>query len=680
MAQNHRYISGLDGLRAFAVLSVIAYHFNFSWASGGFLGVDIFFVLSGYLITSIALPAHGNHIELNLREFWARRVRRLLPAAYVMIITTFVWVVLFNRDLLNTIRGDAISSIFYSSNWWFIFHKLSYFDSFGSPSPLKNLWSLAIEEQFYIVWPIVLLLGLYIFKKRSTFSMIVLFGAIASALLMGVLYEPGADPSRVYYGTDTRSFELLIGCCLAFVWPMKRLSSNRLSTGLRNTLNITSIITFMILILCIFYVDEYQSFLYRGGMLLICLNAAILIACICHPSSFLGKLLSWKPLSWIGTRSYGIYLWHYPVIVLGTPVQEIGNPVYWHIALQVVITMTIAELSYRFIETPIRKQGFGPFLREYLSINFLKWRSVSRVKKISTVLTLLVLLVFTAGITGVAESNEQKNESDAPTEIKINNNELPSTNKSSDIHSEDKHKSNQEDKDSSEKGHEKVKEQKETENEKQRVKDKTEQQVKQEEVEQKKEQRAEGEGKEKTKVEEEQKEVETKEKPQNDKNEEEVTSTNKEYKGILAIGDSVMLDIAASLHKKYPGITIDGKVGRQVWQAIQLAPAYANFNHPENAVIIELGTNGYFTNDQFERLLESFSKAQIYLVNTRVPRTWESKVNQALSEKAKESKNITLIDWHSVAISHPEYFANDGVHLVPEGIEALTSLISETIN
>lgn len=669
MTQNHRYIPGLDGLRAFAVLSVIAYHFGFGWASGGFLGVDIFFVLSGYLITSIVLPAHGNQIELNLKDFWFRRIRRLLPAAYVMIITTFVWVVLFNRDLLNTVRGDAISSIFYTSNWWFIFHKLSYFDSFGSPSPLKNLWSLAIEEQFYIVWPIVLLGGLYVLKKRSTFSIVILIGVLTSAILMGVMYQPGFDPSRVYYGTDTRSFELLIGCLLAFVWPMKRLSSKNLSIQLRNILNMTSFITFGILILSVIFIDEYQSFLYRGGMLLVCLNTAILIACVCHPSSLLGKLLSWKPLRWIGTRSYGIYLWHYPVMVLGTPVQEIGNPVYWHVGLQVVLTFVIAELSYRFIEVPIRKQGFRSFLQQYLSINIFKWKTAPNVKKVWSVLTLLVLLVFTAGITGLAKGNDQNEEKDAPTEIKIYN-EAKAADQHSEMSAKEKHGSKRTEKESSEKNKDKTEDPKEEQKLALNENHEKEKEVKnkEEKIEHKDE------------PQEEQKIEPNKEKTQSEEKEENSAAPQKSYKRVLAIGDSVMLDIATSLHKRYPNITIDGQVGRQVSQAVQLAPSYAAFNHPENAVIIELGTNGYFTKDQMDTLLHSFSKAHIYLVNTRVPRPWESKVNSALAEKAQESDHITLVDWHSVAINHSEYFAPDGVHLLPKGIEALTSLIDQAIS
>ncbi|MGE8205539.1 acyltransferase family protein [Heyndrickxia sp. NPDC080065] len=666
MAKNQRYIPGLDGLRAFAVLSVIAYHFSFSWARGGFLGVDIFFVLSGYLITSIILPAQGNQIELNLRDFWISRVRRLLPAAYVMIITTFVWVVLFNRELLNTIRGDAISSIFYTSNWWFIFHKLSYFDSFGSPSPLKNLWSLAIEEQFYIVWPIVLIMGFYFLKKRSKFSFIVLIGVLVSAITMALLYEPGKDPSRVYYGTDTRSFELLTGCLLALVWPMKRLSSKNLSTKLGNLLNVTSFITFGILILSVLTLNEYQSFLYRGGMLLVGLNTAILIGCICHPSSFLGNLLSWKPLRWIGTRSYGIYLWHYPVIVLSTPVHEIGNPVYWHVGLQLVFILIIAELSYRFIEMPIRKQGFRLFFKQYLYINFRNWRTVPYMKKTTTILSMLVLLIFTAGITGFAESKDQKNDKETPTEIKISNDEeLPSSQNGDHLSKHKKEKKVTENI-ALEKDEKTGQDEKAAKDEKHILNNNVEEQPKHE-VRPKTEQ-----NKEKQKV---KKETSENEKKANSNS----SSAYKNGEGMLAIGDSVMLDIASSLHKRYPNITIDAKIGRQVFQAAQLAPAYANFNRPNNIVIIELGTNGYFANAQLDSLLGSFSKAQIFLVNTRVPRPWESNVNRALANKAYENKHITLVDWHSIAINHPEYFSPDGVHLVPIGIEALTSLIQRTI-
>ncbi len=482
---NHRYIPGLDGIRALAVLAVIAYHFNFSWARGGFL----------------------------------------------------VWAMLFHKKLLHTLRGDALSSIFYSSNWWFIFHKLSYFDSFGSPSPLKNLWSLAIEEQFYVIWPVLLMIGLYVVKKQSKLAKIVFFGAICSALLMAILYQPGADPSRVYYGTDTRCFELLIGCWLALIWPMKRLSSQKLSTSHMKKLNAISFISFTIFLVSIMYVDEFQTFLYRGGMFLFCLNAAVLIACVCHPVSILGRILAWKPLCWIGSRSYGIYLWHYPVMVLGTPIHEIGNPSYWRIALQLVLIVTIAECSYRFIEMPIRKEGFWAYYRTYFVFNKKKWGSLTFSRKVSTVMVPLFLLVFFTGITGVVGEGQQSSKDSYPTAIKINGDE-PTANpdKTNDNPSPSK--------------------------------------------------------------EEEVTDVPDIETPKPEENETNVVPEKEDtYQNILAIGDSVMIDIATSLHKVFPNITIDGKIGRQVSQAVKLAPNYASFNQSNNAIIIQLGTNGYFTND-----------------------------------------------------------------------------------
>ncbi len=621
---NHRYIPGLDGIRALAVLAVIAYHFNFSWARGGFLGVDIFFVLSGYLITSTMLPLKGNQLTVSLKKFWIGRFRRLLPAAYVMIITSFVWAMLFHKELLHTLRGDALSSIFYSSNWWFIFHKLSYFDSFGSPSPLKNLWSLAIEEQFYVIWPLLLMIGLYVVKKQSKLAKIVFFGAICSALLMAILYQPGADPSRVYYGTDTRCFELLIGCWLALIWPMKRLSSQKLSTSHMKKLNAISFISFTIFLVSIMYVDEFQTFLYRGGMFLFCLNAAVLIACVCHPVSILGRILAWKPLCWIGSRSYGIYLWHYPVMVLGTPIHEIGNPSYWRIALQLVLIVTIAECSYRFIEMPIRKEGFWAYYRTYFVFNKRKWGSLTFSRKVSTVMVPLFLLVFFTGITGVVGEGQQSSKDSYPTAIKINGDE-PTANP---IKEPDKTTDNPSP-------------------------------SKEEEV---------------TDV----PDIET---PKPEENETNVVPEKEDtYQNILAIGDSVMIDIATSLHKVFPNITIDGKIGRQVSQAVKLAPNYASFNQSNNAIIIQLGTNGYFTNDQIDTLLAAFAHADIYLVNTRVPRSWEGKVNASLHQKSEEHENITLIDWHAAALNHPEYFAPDGVHLEKKGVEVLTNLIQQSIN
>lgn len=595
---NRRYISGLDGLRAFAILSIVFYHSSFSWAKGGFLGVDIFFVLSGYLVTSKILLSQEN---LKLKTLWNNRLYRILPCTYLMIMITTLWVIFFDNRLLTNLLGDIVSSISCTTNWWFIFHKLSYFDSFGSPSPLKHLWFLAVQEQFYILWSLILTLVLKSTKKPKKLSSMIFIGALLSAILMGILYNPNIDPSRIYYGTDTRTFELLIGSFLAAISINRKPITKEVSRKYINELNLLSIITFSIFIFSIVFIDEYNSFLYRGGLFLFSLNTALLIACVCHPDGILGSILSWKPLRWIGTRSYGIYLWHYPIMVLSTPIYEIGNPSYLRVFIQLIITCIIAELSYRFIELPIRKLGFRKYCN-YLAINFLERSPLTITKKTVTITSILMIMSLAIGITTVEK-------------IKLNfvNTEtyLPDINT---IQTAENKPSNEEDINIS------------TEND-----------------------------------------------------EETPPAVIEDYKEILAIGDSIMLDITPNLYKKYNSITIDGKIGRQMSEAIDLADKYAEFNDSNKAVIIELGTNGYFTDKQIDNLLDSFSKSHIFLVNTRVPRSWENKVNKILEAKAEERENVTLIDWYSMASEHPEYFEQDGVHLKPTGSEALVSLISEKL-
>ncbi|MFJ5964109.1 acyltransferase family protein [Bacillus sp. NPDC093026] len=589
-----RYILGLDGLRAIAVLAVIAYHLHIGSASGGFLGVDLFFVISGYLITTILL----NKQDLGFQEllpFWMGRIRRLLPAAYVMIFLTVSFCAIAGTNALLSIRGDAFSSFFYVSNWWYIFHQLSYFDSFNAVSPLKNLWSLAIEEQFYMIWPVLLITGLKWIKTRTHLPMITFGLALVSALWMAILYSPDSDPSRIYYGTDTRAFALLIGCSLAFVWPMQRLSSRKLLPVGRRILHIAGFGSLVIFLICVYAVDEFDPFLYQGGMLLFCFNTAILIACVCHPASLVGKWLSWKPLVWLGKRSYGIYLWHYPIIVLTTPVIEIGNPSMWRVTLQLIAILLIAEASYRYIEQPIRQLGFKQFFASWsIWKKDVKQWSVSN--KVFLGVAAALLILFTIGMSSSSHTSPQAKE---VTKMKTEPKKAVD------------HK-------------------------------------------------------------------ETKAKQKKEKQQKKATN-QKQFHQILAIGDSVMLDIAPNLEKTYQQITIDARVGRQIKEAIRIAPQYASFNRADAAVIIELGTNGFFTEETLKSFIQHFAKAHIFLVNTRVPRTWEDDVNAVMQRVAEQDSNITLIDWHSAATGKPAYFQSDGVHLSTSGSDTLTQLITTSI-
>ena len=282
-----------------------------------------------------------------------RRARRLFPAMFVMLVAVGAWVVLFDESQLATFRQDALASVLYVSNWWFIFHKVSYFASFGRPSPLGHLWSLAVEEQFYLIWPPILALGLRFLPRRGELLGLTLAASCASALAMAFLYQPGTDPSRVYYGTDTRAFALLFGAALAVVWPSAKLSAE-ISIRSRVILELAGVSALFLVIYTMYTTNEYEAFLYRGGLVLSSVVTAVLVATLAHPASVLAKVVGCKPLRWLGVRSYGIYLWHYPVIVLTSPVVNTGGVNIVRDVLQVGASIALAALSWRYVEEPIR--------------------------------------------------------------------------------------------------------------------------------------------------------------------------------------------------------------------------------------------------------------------------------------------------------------------------------------
>ena len=360
----HRYVAGLDGLRAFAVLAVIVYHLNIGWAQGGLLGVGVFFTLSGYLITDLLLEHWGRAQGqgLGLSDFWIRRARRLLPALIVMLGVVIAWVAIADRSQLPALRGNVVASAFYVSNWWLIFQHVSYFARFGPPSPLGHLWSLAVEEQFYLVWPWLLWLGLRTIRERGRYvrgrprlAVATLVLAAASATTMALLYHPGFDPSRIYDGTDTRAFGLLIGAALAMVWPSRRRRAGTTRT-MRHVLDSIGVVGLVVICLLMWRTNQYSEFPYRGGMLLLSIATALVVMACVYPGSLLGRVLGMRPIRWLGVRSYGVYLWHYPVIVLTTVAvqRRFDLP---RATVQVAATIAIAAVSWRFIEEPIRQAG-----------------------------------------------------------------------------------------------------------------------------------------------------------------------------------------------------------------------------------------------------------------------------------------------------------------------------------
>jgi peptidoglycan/LPS O-acetylase OafA/YrhL len=397
---------GLDGLRAIAVLAVIAFHLGFGWAPGGLLGVGIFFTLSGYLITDILLSQLARRGHIRLGKFWLARARRLLPALFAMLVIVIAWVTIFGPAQPQQFRDAVVASALYVSNWQLIFGDVSYFARFAPPGPLNHLWSLAIEEQFYIVWPFLLLIGVKLVREtplpsgvRPRLAIVTLALAIASAILMAVLYHPSLDPSRVYYGTDTRASELLFGAALAMVWPSRKLSP-RIGAGARNTLDLLGLAGLAAIALMIWKTDQYSSFLYRGGFVGLSIATVLVVAALAHPAGRLGPVLGWKLLRWIGVRSYGIYLWHFPVIVLTTPGGIAHGDEPLRELLQLAAIVAVAALSWRYVEEPVRHGALG---RLWKRARAGEWRpqSLSREGWALAGLCFLVLAAAGAGMAGV---------------------------------------------------------------------------------------------------------------------------------------------------------------------------------------------------------------------------------------------------------------------------------------
>lgn len=589
---NPRYMPGLDGVRAVAVIAIIIYHLNPQWLSGGFLGVDTFFVISGYLITSLLLTEYHNTGKIELMSFWLRRVKRLIPAVLFLVMGVIVLSLIFMPTEIQKVRADSIAAIFYVSNWWYIMQNVDYFEQFAV-QPLKHLWSLAIEEQFYLVFPIVLLSLLSFIRRLKSIRIIFLILLVISMIAMMVLYVPNENVARVYFGTDTRIQTLLMGVLLALVWPPFQLKA-KVNRQMRTMIDTAGVVGLAILFICFKFVSETNSILYYGGFFLISTVTLLVIASSVHPSGYFAKFLGNKVFTFIGSRSYSLYLWHYPIIVLihHQFVQGQIPPLVY--VVEILLMVLMAEFSYKFIEQPFRKEGFNIFAFNHLK----NWRS-QKVLRTWLVIILLIptLLVMVGSFNRFAQKNSTRVTEVNTEEIdKLITQPLPL--------------------------------------------------------------------------------------PQLEIDGFVVKGNKQKYASWkpLLIGDSVMVDIGDDFRSFVPKADINGKVGRQLVEATSLAKRqYQSYRDKNDIVVLELGTNGDFTEEQLNSLLEQFGEADIYLVNTRVPRSYESHVNQVLAKAAKKRANVTLVDWYSRSENHTEYFAPDGIHLQPPGVRALTNSIIQAI-
>ena len=376
MGKKRRYITGLDGIRAIAVIMVLAYHLKLALFKSGFLGVTVFFVLSGYLITGILISEVEEEGTIDLKNFWLRRIRRLVPAVMSMAVVIIFVSAVVNRIIFTKGCKDFLASVLGFNNWWQIFNKVSYFEAAGVPSPFTHCWSLAIETQFYLIYPLILL-GIYkLVKSREEgrakrgllFAGVTLLLALISVILMIVLFDPQQDASRVYYGTDTRAFSLLFGAILAILWEYQMVP-RRLSASVNMVLGS---VTFAVLLVMTIAINGSSNFWYRGGQFVGTILTVLVIYTVSGRKTWLSRFLSNPVLKWIGDRSYSIYLWHYPIILL---ISKGIKASWWITLIEIVLSVVLAELSYRFIETPIRHGIIGEYL------NILRSRPKSRQEK-----------------------------------------------------------------------------------------------------------------------------------------------------------------------------------------------------------------------------------------------------------------------------------------------------------
>lgn len=376
MGKKRRYIKGLDGIRAIAVIMVLAYHLKLALFKSGFLGVTVFFVLSGYLITGILISEVEEEGTIDLKNFWLRRIRRLVPAVMSMAVVIIFVSAVVNRIIFTKGCKDFLASVLGFNNWWQIFNKISYFEAAGVPSPFTHCWSLAIETQFYLIYPLILL-GIYkLVKSRGEgrakrgllFAGVTLLLALISVILMIVLFDPQQDASRVYYGTDTRAFSLLFGALLAILWEY-RMVPRRLSASVNMVLGSVS---FAVLLVMTIAINGSSNFWYRGGQFFGTILTVLMVYAVSGRKTWLSRFLSNPVLKWMGDRSYSIYLWHYPIILL---ISKGIKASWWITLIEIVLSVVLSELSYRFIETPIRHGIIGEYL------NILRSRPKSRQEK-----------------------------------------------------------------------------------------------------------------------------------------------------------------------------------------------------------------------------------------------------------------------------------------------------------
>ncbi len=693
-----RHLAGLDGLRAIAVLAVIAYHADPGWAPGGYLGVEVFFVISGYLITALLLAERERTGHIDLRAFWFRRARRLLPALFLLLAATLAFAVFFLPDQVARLRGDVLAAGAYVTNWYLILRQQSYFVTIGRPSPLGHLWSLAVEEQFYVGWPVLLAVGLAVLSRKRMLWVALGIAAV-SAALMAVLYRPDADPSAIYYGTETRLTGLLLGAALAFVWvPVDgRVPGSTHRILRRMPWDVIALAGLAFMGACFALLDEYQPLLYRGGFVALDLATVAVIAAAVHPGARIGRLaLDRQPLRWLGERSYGIYLWHWPVFTVTRPQLDVALQPLPDLLLRLGVVLLLAEVSYRFVETPVRRGALGRAWRAWRAAQGRR-TPLYRLRLAGGGALAVAVMVLGAQVAvatppatphylalapvrddvGIARENAGASSStsaptasahaaatasaDATTTASADGaptgTSLPSgagvpvagmgAGVPTGAHGPPGAPTGSPDASGSASPG------------------------------------PAGPGGGATAA-------PTTAGPVEDvgpglgaglRPPAQVAPATPAPSRVFALGDSVLLGAVPELRRAIPGIEIDAVVGRSFAAGIGILQQMDASGSLPGTVVVALGDNGWLTTDQVDEAMHALAGVEhVAFVNLKEPRSWEAHDNQVLAAAASRYPNLIVIDWHAASEDHPAYFWDDGIHLRPAGAQAYASLIASSLD
>lgn len=645
--ENNKRLSGINGIRAIAIIAVILYHMDVKVLSGGFLGVNLFFVLSGYLVMSSLKKKYTSNRDLNIGSLFLDKIKKFIPLMYMVITLTLIYMVLFNKYMLAKSFKDSWASYIFQSNWWYIIQKIDYFDKFGSISPFKHLWYMGVLVQSILI----LIISFVLFKKNQSKKRLnsnyinFIIGIIVASLLLHVfLYNP-ENVNRVYYGTDTRIFSIFFGAFTALIYPINNFG-RKLTFKQNIILTGISIISICVFIYLTKIVLESDNILYRGGFFSIDILSMIIIISSCHSNSWIYKLLSFKPISYIGEISYGLYLWHFPVFVLTRPSSEIGYPNYLFYLIRIIISILLTIGSQKLYDYIVKNEFFS---RKNLKSLFKNFNSTTK-KVLAYSTAVFVLVLFSMGISGLAmpftstlfakdETFVMKRElkTRKKTEVENNKKNTPPS-KKIDLNPKIKQKNDS--------------------------KNNIEKQVS-----------------EKEKLEKEKLEKERLEKEKAEKEKEKFKADNKTsetpYKKLLLIGDSLAINFGEALLEKYPNAVVDAQISRQLYYSYEVAESYSYMDSRDTMVILQLGTNGIFSIEQMDDLLAYFPNSDIYFINIRTPDALESRVNETIAENIPNHKNLTLVDWYSFSEGKEEYFEPDNTHLNFDGAEALLSLVEK---